>query len=197
MLPGNAVNRIVCVLIGFLCACHLGRPAGPTTQYQVGQVVAPVAEPGLADALKSSIAAALADRAMLGNGTGEEVNIAVLAATTMPTGVGPSSQVHTARLQFSVQVGKHRSQFSAERSYTVIDTVQGATARAEAFLVLSQRLSKDAALWMASPQLETSAPVETESKAAGPAVPESPSTETSSNETPSIDSPSADQGSSP
>ncbi len=158
MLPGNAVNRIVYILVAFLCACHLGRPAGPSTQYQVGQVVAPVAEPGLADALKSSFAAALAERAMLSEGAGDAVNIAVLAATTMPTGVGPSSQVHTARLQFSVQVDKYRSQFSAERSYTVIDTVQGATARAEAFLVLSQRLSKDAALWIASVKPEPNVP---------------------------------------
>ena len=158
MLGGNAVNRIVYILVAFMCACHLGRPASPTTQYQVGQVVAPVAEPGLADALKSSFAAALSERALLGEGSGGVVNIAVLSATTMPTGVGPSSQVHTARLQFSVQVDKQRAQFSAERSYTVIDTVQGATARAEAFLVLSQRLSKDAALWIASVKTQPAEP---------------------------------------
>ena len=136
-----------------LCACHLGRPAGPSP-ISGGASGRLVAEPG--DALKSSFAAALAERAMLSEGAGDAVNIAVLAATTMPTGVGPSSQVHTARLQFSVQVDKYRSQFSAERSYTVIDTVQGATARAEAFLVLSQRLSKDAALWIASVKPESS-----------------------------------------
>ena len=156
MVHGKAVNRITFFMLAFVCACHLGRPATPTVRYHVGQVVAPVAEPGLADALKGSLAAALTERAMLGEAEGEAINIAVLAATSIPTGVGPSSQVHTARLQFSVQVGKRRAQFSAERSFTVIDTVQGATARAEAFLILSQNLSKDAALWIASAPPEVS-----------------------------------------
>ena len=109
------VNRFMIVFLPFVLACHLGRPKAPASFYQVGQVVAPVAEPGLSDALKGGLAAALADRSMLGETDAQDVNIAVLAATTIPTGVGPSSQVHTARLQFSVQVGERRAQFSAEQ----------------------------------------------------------------------------------
>jgi hypothetical protein len=138
------------VLLPFLVACHLGRPPVPTTRYKVGQVIAPVAEPALADALKGGMALALSTRTMLSQSDGEVVNIAVLAATSMPTGVGPTSQIHTARLQFSVQVGDRRSQFSAERSFSVIDTVQGAAARAEAFAMLANHLSADAALWIAA-----------------------------------------------
>ena len=118
--------------------------------YAVGQVVAPVAEPGLTDALKSGLAAALSQRSMLGDVGAKPVNVAVLSATTVPTGVGPSSQIHTARLQFSVQIGERRATFSAERSYTVIDTIQGAAARGEAFTFLANHLSRDAALWISA-----------------------------------------------
>ena len=155
MLQKFTVNRFVILIFPLALACHVGRPSAPTAHYQVGQVVAPVAEPGLADALKSGLSAALSQRSMLGEAESKRVNIAVLAATTVPTGVGPSSQVHTARLQFSVQVGDRRAQFSAERSYTVIDTVQGATARSEAFSALARHLSADAALWIASAPVET------------------------------------------
>ena len=150
MLQRFTVNRFMILVLPFLFGCHIGRPKPPDVNYSVGQVVAPVAEPGLADALKSGLAAALSQRSMLGEAEAKEVNVAVLSATTVPTGVGPSSQVHTARLQFSVQVGDRRATFSAERSFTVIDTVQGATARAEAFTLLANHLSRDAALWMAT-----------------------------------------------
>ena len=152
------VNRFIFMLLTFGLACHVGRPKSPGAFYQVGQVVAPVAEPGLSDALKGGLAAALSERAMLGESGAQDVNIAVLVATTIPTGVGPSSQVHTARLQFSVQVGDRRAQFSAERSFTVIDTVHGATARGEAFLKLANHLSADAALWIASAPVKDSTP---------------------------------------
>ena len=157
MLQRFTVNRFVIMILPFVLGCHLGRPQPPSMQYTVGQVVAPVAEPGLTDALKSGLAAALAQRSMLGEGGAKPINVAVLSATTVPTGVGPSSQVHTARLQFSVQVGDRRATFSAERSFTVIDTVQGATARAEAFTRLANHLANDAALWMATAPVNRSA----------------------------------------
>jgi hypothetical protein len=143
-----AVNRFVMPVLFFLAACHLGRPPTPATRFKVGQVIAPVAEPALTDALKGGLAVALSTRTMLSQLDGEEVNIAVLAATSMQTGVGPTSQIHTARLQFSVQVGDRRSQFSAERSFSVIDTVQGAAARAAAFADLANHLTGDAAIWI-------------------------------------------------
>ena len=150
MLQRFTVNRFMIMSLPFVLGCHLGRPKPPDMQYNVGQVVAPVAEPGLADALKSGLAASLSQRSLLGEGGAKQINVAVLSATTVPTGVGPSSQVHTARLQFSVQVGDRRATFSAERSFTVIDTVQGATARAEAFTKLANHLTGDAALWIST-----------------------------------------------
>jgi len=146
----KTVNRILLVFLSLSLGCHLGRPAASASNYAVGQVIAPVAEPALADALKGGLSQALASRTMLSQSDGEGVNIAVLAATSMPTGVGPTSQIHTARLQFSVQVGERRSQFSAERSFSVIDPVQGATARAEAFAFLARNLTADAALWLSA-----------------------------------------------
>ena len=150
MLQRFTVNRFVIIVLPFVLGCHLGRPKPPNMQYTVGQVVAPVAEPGLTDALKSGLASALSQRSLLGEEGAKQINVAVLSATTVPTGVGPSSQVHTARLQFSAQVGDRRATFSAERSFTVIDSVQGATARAEAFTQLANHLANDAALWIST-----------------------------------------------
>ena len=150
------VNRIMMAMLCFSMACHLGRPPVATTRYKVGQVIVPVAEPALTDALKGGLALALTHRTLMSQADGQAVNIAVLSATSMATGVGPTSQIHTARLQFSVQVGDRRSQFSAERSFTVIDEVQGATARAEAFAELSRRLTEDAAIWLATAPPEKS-----------------------------------------
>jgi len=142
------VNRwLGMVLLGL--GCHLGRPPVPTAGFSVGQVVSTTSEPGLQDALKSGIASALASRAMLVEADADAVDIAVLAAVSQPTGASGASQSFAARLQISVRTANRTAQFSSERSYTVIDAVQGESARKAAFFALAESLTKDAAEWLA------------------------------------------------
>lgn len=137
-------------LVLLTLGCHLGRPAAPTGAFTVGQVVASSTEPGLEDALKSGISAALASREMLNEHGVASVDIAVLAAVSQATSAGDASQSFAARLQISVRVEERSAQFSSERSYTVIDAVQGDAARKAAFQALAQVLTEDAAEWLAT-----------------------------------------------
>ena len=130
--------------------CHLGRPPAPAAGFLVGQVVATTSEPGLEDALKAGIASALTSRSMLMETGADAVDIAVLAAVSQPTGASGASQSFAARLQISVRTANRTAQFSSERSYTVIDAVQGESARKAAFYALAESLTKDAVEWLAA-----------------------------------------------
>ena len=147
LVVSNTVNRCV-TLVFLLAACHIGRPAVPTARFAVGQVVTPVAEAGLKEALATGLSSALSTRSMLGAEGATRVSIAVLSATTRQTGVGPNSQIYTATMTVCVRSENRSSQFSAERSYSVIDPVQGSAARAGAFTALAQGLMRDASLWL-------------------------------------------------
>jgi len=135
-------------LTALMVACKIGRPPPAAGPFSVEQVVTPVAEPGLKNALQDGLASALSNRTMLGAKGVNPVSVAVLSATTHPTGVGPNSQIFTARLQVSVRCDRRTAQFSSERSYSVFDPVQGATARAEAFSGLAKSLMADAVMWL-------------------------------------------------
>lgn len=143
------VNRWV-GLLAVVLGCHLGRPPTPTASFSVGQVVASSAEPGLRDALKQGISAALASNEMLTENGADAIDIAVLSAAIQSTGASLNAQMFAARLQISVRVGNRSAQFSSERSYTVIDAIQGESARAEAFHALALSLTEDAAMWLAT-----------------------------------------------
>ena len=143
------VNRWV-GLLAFVFGCHLGRPPAPVASFSVGQVVASSAEPGLQDALKQGIASALSANQMLAEKGTEAIDIAVLSAAIQSTGASLNAQMFAARLQISVRVGSRSAQFSSERSYTVIDAIQGESARAEAFHALALSLTEDAAMWLAN-----------------------------------------------
>ena len=136
------------VLAGFLFGCKIGRPPPSSGPFSVAQVVTPVAEPGLKTALQDGLSSALSARTMLSTGGSNPVSVAVLSATSIPTGVGPNSQIFTARLQVTVKAGSRTAQFSSERSYTVIDPVQGSASRAAAFEGLAASLMRDAVMWL-------------------------------------------------
>ena len=142
------VNRM-CWLFSLVMGCHLGRPPAPTSSFMVGQIVASVAEPGLEIALKEEMASALASRSMLAESDASGVDVAVLAAASQPTSTAQGSQTFAARLQISVRVSGRSAQFALERSYTVIDPIQGEAARNAAFQALAQALSHDAVEWIA------------------------------------------------
>ena len=149
MVQANVSIRWIGLVL-LVMGCHLGRPATPTAAFTVGQVVASSTEPGLEDALKSGISSALATREMLNEHGAAPVDIAVLAAVSQATSAGEASQSFAARLQISVRVEERSAQFSSERSYTVIDAVQGDAARKAAFQALAQVLTEDAAEWLAT-----------------------------------------------
>jgi len=144
----HTVNRALLLLVVFV-GCQVGRPPPAAGPFKVHQVIASSAEPGLKDALKSGLGQALTARGVLDAG-GQAINVAVLRADSSPSAVGPNSQMHTARLQVSVQSGSRSAQFSSERSYSVIDPVQGAAARAAAFDALAHQLMRDGVMWLSN-----------------------------------------------
>ena len=133
-----------------LMGCHLGRPPVAQSHYTVGQVVGPVAEPGLQDFIRDGLASALGASAILGGDSAAVVDVAVLSAETSAAAVGPAGQVFAARLEVSVLSGSRSAKFSSERAYTVIDPVQGAEARAIAFKQLAVDLTKEITVWLAN-----------------------------------------------
>jgi hypothetical protein len=154
-VSGRIVSMVMgpvkrCVMVAVLvCGCHIGRPPVAVNPYKVGQVVTRGVEPGLKDALRDGLAGALSARSLLSAEGAQPVSVAVLSATVRPTGVGPNSQIFAAMLSVSLQAGGRVARFSAERSYSVIDPVQGAAARATAFSSLAAGLMNDAGLWLA------------------------------------------------
>lgn len=139
----------------FACELHVGRPPTGGIAYSVRAVHAPVAEPGLPDALRGATAGALSSRGALGGTVGVEIRV-LDASVAVEAASGPS-RVYRARLEAAWQVlgpSPRRLVLAAERSYVVsLDaadggTVTGAAARAAAFDGLARELADDAAEWI-------------------------------------------------
>lgn len=145
------------LLLLIIAACHLGRPPldGPGAVVSVGRIQAPVAEPGLEDALRQGLAVALADRSQLA-GPGEgvlPVEVDVLSATTEVVAIDGDRRVHRARLVVEGRLLGPRPTalvLRGERSYEVeaTDGLGAAQARALAFQQLSTELTADLAAWL-------------------------------------------------
>lgn len=160
-LPIGPVNRLTAfwrlspALLVVACAglsvasCHLGRP--PATAARVGHVDAPVAEPGVPEAVRGGLSAALARRSALG-GT-RVIDCQILVAESLPDAVGQDgAQVHRARLQVRYAVSGSRPAqvtLAAERSFRlpVGDSLAAERARAAAFATLARQLGTEAADW--------------------------------------------------
>ena len=137
-----------------LLACHIGPPPAPASGApRPGRVLAPVAEPGLADALESGLGTALAERGGEGRaGAGPWLEAQVLDATTEVVAVSADRRVHRVRLSVAYQLlgpAPTRLVLQGERSYVVLasDGLSAAQARADAFDALCVELSRDAAAW--------------------------------------------------
>lgn len=143
------VNRLLLVCL-VMVGCRTGRTPPADSVFALGQVVSSTAESGLEDAIKGGVAAALAERSAFAESGAPVIDVAVLAAAVQPTSASPAGQTYAARLQISVRVEGRSAQFSSERSYTVIDDVQGKAARAEAFNGLASTLAVDAVGWLLS-----------------------------------------------
>ncbi len=154
MAKGGGVNQwIACFGVLTQVACHVGRPSMPISGVEVGRIVAPAAEPGLADSLRSGLSAALAAKGVHGADGSERVEVVVQTATTRPTAVGSQQQIHTAHLVIMVRVfgsTPREALLSDERSYPLDarDSLATASARASAFDDLARSLTQDAASWI-------------------------------------------------
>ena len=142
------VNWSFILILTFASACQLGRPPASGSVFRVGAVVAPVVEPGVEDALRVGLAAALAAQGALGNRDALDVNLTVISASTSPTQIGANGQIHTAYLRISAQAGERKTRLSAERQYSVLAPEQADTARTAAFSALAATLTADTVQWM-------------------------------------------------
>ncbi|MCB9778372.1 MAG: hypothetical protein H6742_07400 [Alphaproteobacteria bacterium] len=138
----------------WLSACHLGRPpVGPGGEgVHLGAVRAAVAEAGVADAVRSGLAAGLARRGVPAGGPAVDVD--VIEADLSVVGVASGRRVHRARLVLSCSLLGPRPRqvvLRAERSYeaSATDGLDAADARARTFDQLADELAGDLAAWLA------------------------------------------------
>lgn len=116
-------------------------------------MTAPVAQPGVADALGTALAQELARRGALGEPGSAELHCRVLAAEAGVAGAGVNGvRLQRARLQVEVVLAAapaRRLVLEATRSYAVhsSDPLGAAREREAAFAALSEELARDAVAW--------------------------------------------------
>ena len=137
---------LVCVVL--LVGCRLGHPPA-TVSYTPGPISTPSAEPGLDEALRRQLTAALAQRQALGEGP--RVALTVLSAQSGLQASDGSQTVYTARLSVSVTLAgpaPRQVVLTGQRTFSGQTPLQASTARAAAFETLSEELMADAADWL-------------------------------------------------
>ena len=132
------------------CGYHWGHPPVASGGFSVAPVRAPVAEPGVADALRSALVDALAARGALGNVHTVETRIVSLTET--PVATDELGRVHRVAMTVELRVtdtGQH-TVLHGERAYEVApeDPIEGASARAVAAAVLARDLANDGVEWL-------------------------------------------------
>ncbi len=141
-------NVCFVLILTFGAACHLGRPPIQGATFTVGTILAPVAEPGVEDAIRDALSSALVAQGGTGEGSAQPINVTVLSANTAPTAVGATQQIHTATLRVIVQSGGRETRLSGQRQYPVVGPNQADAARSEAFKALALMVAADAVQWM-------------------------------------------------
>ncbi len=109
----------------------------------------PAPEPGLDEALRRQLTAALAQRALLGEGS--EVGVTVLSAQSSLTASSGELTIYEARLSLSVVLAgpsPRQIVLTGQRTYAGSEPLAASTARAEAFEALAGELMSDAADWL-------------------------------------------------
>jgi hypothetical protein len=157
---GSAVNAALAlaVLLGG-CGYHLGQPPVAAGGFAVAPVRAPVAEPAVADALRSGLVDALAVRSALGHV--HTVETRIVSLTESPVAVDEVGRVHRVALTVELRVAESGRQtvLHGERAYTVApdDPIGGASARAAAAASLARELAHDGVEWLLrAPQAKSS-----------------------------------------
>jgi hypothetical protein len=141
------------------CGYHLGHPPVAAGGFTVAPIRAPVAEPDVADALRSGLVDALAVRSALGRVHTVETRIVSVAET--PVAVGDTARVHRVALTVELRVADtgQRTVLHGERAFTVLpdDPIGGASARAAAAASLARELADDGVEWLLrAPQAKVS-----------------------------------------
>jgi hypothetical protein len=150
-LPRHAVNAAALaatLLAG--CGYHLGRPPVAAGGFAVASIQAPVAEPDVADALRTALVDALAVRAALGRVHTLETTIVSLTET--PVAVDGTDRVHRVGMTVALHVADtgQRTILHGERAFAVDpdDPIGGASARAAAAATLARELANDGVEWL-------------------------------------------------
>lgn len=133
-----------------LGGCQLGRP--PVSSFSPGPVEAAAVEPGLPDALRQSLGAALSRRGALA-ARGTPVKLVVLSAQNRTLAPGADRQVHEVALAVQVVAAGPSPRevvLRGARSYTIPTTGprDAAQARAAATVALCEELMDDAVEWL-------------------------------------------------
>jgi hypothetical protein len=128
-----------CAVLGAGCGYSLGR--APVVGARLGEVTAPMAEPGLAEALTASLAAELARRTAA---DGPALGARIVEASVRPAAIGGAAQ--EAQLTVLFRLEDAELSLSARRAFALVegDPEATAAARAATFGALSAELCAEA-----------------------------------------------------
>ncbi len=137
------MSTSACMLLTTACAWHLGEP--PTPSWRLA-VVAPVAEPGVDDALRAALARAMPSSPTTGEAPQAQVRIVTASWEPSPlaSDVAGGSLTWRAVLVVEVQVpeqGPPLATLRAERAVAARDAGGAVDARAAAFAALAAELA--------------------------------------------------------
>ena len=102
-------------MLCFLLACTLHWGTPPATRWTLGEVLAPVAEPGLDLALRDAFMAELSGANLLGSQDVPAFRIEVLGADWVPAGRSETGVLYEARLSILLSAGSRQQTFSLSR----------------------------------------------------------------------------------
>lgn len=142
---------VYCILAGsFGCHLHLGVAPADST-YRLAAVYAPVAEPGVDEAVRAAVLDALAARRAHDAG-GEPLTVTVERADFVPGRRGEGGLVYEARLVVRLEVGTRARVVSASRPVLDGGGSSGvAELRARVFGELAREVAADGIVWLGSP----------------------------------------------
>jgi hypothetical protein len=132
------------------CALHWGLP--PASQWSMGPVLVPVAEPGLDLALHDAFVIALSESDMLGSEAMPSLNVDVLSADWLPAGRSEAGVLYEAHLSLRLTAGGHSQTFSLSRLSPDPGAAAVVWVRSAIFEDLSSLAAERAVRWLSTLQ---------------------------------------------
>lgn len=130
------------------CALHWGLP--PASQWSMGPVLVPVAEPGLDVALHDAFVVALSESEMLGSEAMPALKVDVLSADWLPVGRSEAGVLYEARLAFRLTAGGASQTFRLSRLSPDPGATSVVSVRSAIFEDLSRLAAERAVQWLAT-----------------------------------------------